>query len=460
MFDLPSWLLVIPVLAFLIFVHELGHFIAAKRFGIGVIEFGFGFPPRLVGVRPVGPGRLRLVVPGPIRRLLGRGDFPHDYEEHDPADEDGGTIYSVNAIPLGGFVRMLGEEDPSAPDSFARKGPLARTIVLCAGSFMNLLVAAAILTALLVIGRDTLVGSVRITGVAPNSPAEQAGLLAGDYIVAIQQQPIDNIGDLKRKIEARLGGATEITICRGSVISCFDLLPDYEPREELVVTVTPRLDPPNLLVVDEVTDPSREVSLAVARRYYGDTGIVAIVRSGDKLTLLEPPNDDNTLAVGNTLTQGAIGVRIETANPKVVKRSQPVWRAVPMSFGSIWEILTITKNGLHRWIAGGEDPGLAGPVGIAQITGEAANAGGLLPVLELTAFISLSLAIVNVLPIPGLDGGRLMFVLLEWARGGKRVSPQREGLIHFAGFVLLIGLVVVITYFDVSRILNGDSFIR
>ena len=131
-----------------------------------------------------------------------------------------------------------------------------------------------------------------------------------------------------------------------------------------------------------------------------------------------------------------------------------------MSFGSIWEILTITKNGLHRWIAGGDDPGLAGPVGIAQITGEAANAGGLLPVLELTAFISLSLAIVNVLPIPGLDGGRLMFVLLEWARGGKRVSPQREGLIHFAGFVLLIGLVVVITYFDVSRILNGDSFIR
>ena len=431
MFDLPSWLLVVPILGFLIFVHELGHFVSAKWFRIGVIEFGFGFPPRLAGVQPVGRGRMRLVAPGPIRRLLGRGDHR---EDEDPARDNSGTIYSVNAIPLGGFVRMLGEEDPSAPDSFARKSPLARAIVLCAGSLMNLIVAAAILSALLVVGRDTFVGAVTISGVAPNSPAAQAGLRAGDTIIAVQGQPVDNHADLIRKIMARLGSSSELTVRRGALISGLGGSPEYSVVD--VVTVTPRLSPPDLLVVDEVTDPEREVSLSEARRY------------------------DGSLKVGDTLTQGAVGIMVGTANVKVVKRSQPVWRAVPMSFVSMWEILTITKNGLHRWIVGGDDPGLAGPVGIAQITGEAASAGGLLPVLELTAFISLSLAIVNVLPIPGLDGGRLVFVVLEWARGGKRVSPQREGLIHFAGFVALIGLVVVITYFDVSRILNGDSFFR
>ena len=434
MFDLPSWLLVIPILGFLIFVHELGHFVSAKWFRIGVIEFGFGFPPRLVGVRPTRRGRLSLVAPRWIRRLFVRGDTPRDYDDHDPADRYGGTIYSVNVIPLGGFVRMLGEEDPSARDSFARKSPLARAIVLCAGSLMNLIVAAAILSALLVVGRDTVVGAVTISGVAPNSPAAQAGLRAGDTIIAVEGQPVDNHGDLIRKIMARLGSSSELTVRRGALISGLGGSPEYMVVD--IVTVTPRLDPPDLLVVDEVTDPEREVSLTEARRY------------------------DGSLRVGDTLNQGAVGILVGTANPRIVKRSQPVWQAVPMSFVSMWEILTITKNGLHRWIAGGDDPGLAGPVGIAQITGEAANAGGLLPVLELTAFISLSLAIVNVLPIPGLDGGRLMFVALEWIRGGRRVSPQREGLIHFAGFVALIGLVVVITYFDVSRILNGDSFFR
>ncbi len=434
MFDLPSWLLVIPILAFLIFVHELGHFVSAKWFRIGVIEFGFGFPPRVAGVRPMGRGRLRLVAPRPIRRLFGRDNSTHDDGGYSPEHDGGGTIYSVNAIPLGGFVRMLGEEDPTAPNSFARKSPLARTIVLVAGSLMNLLVAAAILSALLVVGRDTVVGTVTISGVAPNSPAAQAGLRAGDTIIAVQGQRIEWHGDLQRKVMARLGASTELSVRRGSIVSGLGASPEYASVD--VVTVTPRLAPPELLVVDEVTDPEREVSLTEARRY------------------------DGSLSVGDTLRQGAIGILIGTSNARIVKKSYPVWQAVPMSFGQMWEILSITKNGLHSWIAGGDDPGLAGPVGIAQITGEAADVGGLLPVLELTAFISLSLAIVNVLPIPGLDGGRLVFVVLEWVRGGKRVSPQREGLIHFAGFVALIGLVVVITYFDVSRILNGDSFFR
>ena len=435
MFDfLPSWLLVIPILAFLIFVHELGHFFTAKWFGIGVVEFGFGFPPRLIGVRPVGNGRFRLVIPpflqGPTRRLA-RDDGRPRPESYD-AEDGRATIYSINVIPLGGFVRMVGEEDPDAPNSFARQHPLKRIVVLCAGSFMNLAVCVVILTALLTIGRDTVVGQVSILGVAPNSPAAEAGLRAGDAIVAIDGHSIDNHGDLIIKTMARLGAPTEFSVRRGSIVSGLGASPEYAAVE--AVTVTPRIAPPELLVVDVVSDPEREVTLTQARRY------------------------DASLGVGDTLRQGSIGVMIGTANARVVKKSYPVWQAVPMSLGGMWELLAVTKNGIHRWIAGGDDPGLAGPVGIAQVTGQAASAGGLLPVLELTAFISLSLAIVNILPIPALDGGRLMFVLIEWARGGKRISPQREGLIHLAGFAALIGLIIVITYFDVSRILNGEGF--
>jgi regulator of sigma E protease len=108
---------------------------------------------------------------------------------------------------------------------------------------------------------------------------------------------------------------------------------------------------------------------------------------------------------------------------------------------------------------GGPDPGLTGPIGIAQITGEVAEAG-ISPFFELVAIISISLGLINILPIPALDGGRLMFVLIEWARRGRRISPHREGLVHVIGFAILIGLIVVVSFFDISRILSGDSIIR
>ena len=96
---------------------------------------------------------------------------------------------------------------------------------------------------------------------------------------------------------------------------------------------------------------------------------------------------------------------------------------------------------------------------IAQITGEVAEVG-VFPFFELVAVISISLGLINILPIPALDGGRLMFVLIEWARGGKRISPQREGLIHLIGFAALIGLIAVVSFFDITRILSGESLIR
>ena len=397
MFGLPSWLLIVPVLAALVFVHELGHYLAAKRFGIKVLEFGFGFPPRLFGVK---------------------------YGE---------TVYSINAIPLGGFVRLLGEEDPTDERSFARQSVLKRTIVLCAGSFMNFLTPIVIFTVLFVLPQDVPVGTVHVTGVAPGSPAQQAGIRAGDQVTAINGERVRNHYELVEQIMVNLGAEVELTLRRGSIVTGMSVSPDSSVVE--TVTVVPRINPPELEVVETVTDPDTQVSLRDARRYN--------VR-------LQP---------GDTMTQGAVGVMIGTSNVRFVKESQSILDASRNALGRMIDILVLTKNSFHMWATGGPNPGLTGPIGIAQVTGEVAEVG-VFPFFELVAIISISLGLINILPIPALDGGRLMFVLIEWARRGRRISPQREGLVHVIGFAILIGLIVVISFFDISRILSGDSILR
>ena len=403
---LPTWLLIVPLLGFLVFIHELGHFVTAKRFGITVHEFGFGFPPRIFGVK---------------------------YGE---------TTYTINWIHLGGFVRLEGEDgrgatldaDPeSDPNSFASQSVLRRAIVLSAGSIVNLAAPVVIFTILFMIPQDTVVGSVVISGVAPGSPALEAGLRPGDTIVAGDGKKIDNSGKLIQRIMAKLGATIELTVRRGSIVSGLGTSPEFSTVE--TVRLVPRLNPPDLKVVDEVSDPEREVLLSDARRYNAQ------------------------LELGQIMTQGPTGIMIGTANVRIVKESFPIWEAVPMSFGKMRDVVLISKNGISRWAAGGPDPGLAGPIGIARITGQVAEAG-ITPVFELMALISLSLGIFNMLPIPALDGGRFLFVMIEWVRRGKRISPEREGLVHLIGFVVLIGFIVLISISDIQRILNGTDLLR
>ena len=399
MFDIPSWLLIIPVLGLLIFVHELGHFVTAKWFGIRVTEFGFGFPPRILGVRY------------------------------------GDTVYTINLIPLGGFVKMVGEEDPTDPHSFARQRRWKRAIVLIAGSFMNLVVPVVIFTVLFMLPHDKLVSSeVFISGVAPGSPAQEAGLRGGDTILQVDGQRVTEPRHLIDIVHGRRGSPVELVVRRGSLVSGLGSSPELAVTDAVVLT--PRLNPPELTVVETVNDPVTEVSLRDARRY------------------------NPSLEEGDTLTQGAIGVSIVLANPIVRPATEPIWRAVPMSFVTIWDILVVTKDGITQGLSSGRNPGVAGPIGIAQATGEVVDELGFSWVFQLTALLSVSLGIMNILPIPALDGGRLLFVVIEWARGGKRISPRHEGLTHMMGFAVLIGLSVVISYFDVLRVLNGGSILR
>ena len=348
----------VAVLVVLIVIHEAGHFFAAKLARVRVLEFGIGFPPRLWGLRK------------------------------------GETIYSINAVPLGGFVKMLGEEDPSEPGSLAGKSTAARFLVMAAGPFMNLLTAVVLFSALFVIPQDVPVGDVSVMSVMPSSPAAQAGVLPGDVIREANGRTLDNDGHLRYQIALSLGQEMTWLIQRG--------------REQVTVTLAPRVNPPE--------------------------------------------------------GAGATGISVATRNVAYEKRSEALWRAPILGLQRTGQVLVLVRNEFTKWMSGGAAPQLTGPVGMAHVVGEVAQAevppvDRVITALNLAAVISLSLGIFNLLPIPALDGGRILFVVIEWIRRGKRISPQKEGLVHLVGFAILIMVAILITFADLDRIFRGESLI-
>lgn len=343
----------LAVLVVLILAHELGHFVTAKAFGVRVDEFGLGFPPRLLSVK--------------------RGE----------------TRYSLNAIPLGGFVKMAGEEDPNVPRSLASKSIGTRILILSAGSLMNFLLPLLLFSIALMIPYNLVVGQIRVDEVAPNSPAAQAGIRPGDAILSVNGKPVNNSGDLHRYIQLNLGKRITMLVQHGD-----------SARE--TVQVTPRWKPPQ--------------------------------------------------------NQGAIGITINTSNPSIISQHYPFWKAIPLGVSACIETFILFKNGIVSMIIGAVPVAVTGPVGIAQITGEVAKAG-ISPLLEFAAFLSINLALINIFPLPALDGGRIAFVLLEAVRRGKRISPKTEGLVHLIGFAMLMVFFLAITYQDIIRIISGESLI-
>jgi regulator of sigma E protease len=397
MLDLPNWLFVIPILGSLVLVHEFGHFITAKIFNIKVTEFGFGFPPKIWGYKK------------------------------------GETTYTINLIPIGGFVKMVGEEDSTDPRSFAAQSIMKRLIVLAAGPVMNLLTAIVIFIVLLMIPHETYVGNIVVTNIAPNSPAMNSNLQVGDNIIAINNNRISTTAELIEEVKKNRDTETELSVQKNLIMGNVTASPEFSHTTTIILT--PRSNPPKLKVVDIVSDSTKEVSYTDAQTY------------------------DQNLKIGDTMTQGSLGVIIGLSNPKIIEEQLPIWKAIPESFGQLSNILTLTFSGLANWSQSGEDPGFTGPIGIAQITGEVAKIG-YNPLFELTALISISLGILNLLPIPALDGGRITFILIEAARGGKRISAKIEGIIHMTGFAVLISLIILMSYFDLARILTGGNIIN
>ncbi len=395
----------IPVFGLLVLVHEFGHFITAKWAGIRVEEFGLGLPPRIVGIRKRESGGWEVVWLGGGRSAE---DQYSDGKQTPFSGASGGvtvpgatgnTIYSLNFLPIGGFVRMPGEngdindaEGKYDPGSFAAKSAGKRIIVLVAGVTMNVILAMILFTiAYGFIGEPTLrpvVGQV-----VPNSPAAAAGLRTGDTIVAVKGQPIQSFDTLVSTVDQDIANA-------GS---------------------------------------SSTVAVEMLIRHKGSAAPINTTVN----VRVHPPKD-----------QGPMGIVADESDANIVYSSVPLWQAPLKGIQHTVLVTGAFFQAIGQMITGAMKPQLSGPVGIVQMTGKTAQnvtTEGWWPLLNLTAVLSLNLAIINILPFPALDGGRILLILIELLRGGKRLKPEREGLINLVGMAALLTLMVVITISDVTH---------
>lgn len=437
-----SALYIIPILAILILIHEIGHFASARIVGIRVKEFGLGLPPRLLGT------------------------------------ERDGIIYSFNWIPLGGFVRVHGEDGSADdPDSLHAQGKLSRTLFYGAGSLMNF--ALAIFLVMVLIGvRGEPVNHVYIGDVESDSPAAEAGWEPGDRFLEIGGSTVDDISDVVSTTHAHAGETMTATILRDGEEVTTEVQPRDDPpegqgRTGIQITSSPRaalhvgeIDPGG--PADEAGLQPEDEIIQVAGREVTDGSIFAIMlaqnpgsevelvalRDGQEVELsLAVPESDGAVQppeIGATVQQD-----IDTD-------SVPFWQIIPLSFVETWNILTAFYEGIMMLISG-EAPldGIAGPIGMGQLASEVLEVSpepAWVALTNLTILLSLNLGILNLLPLPALDGGRLLFVVIEALRG-RPISPEREGLVHLIGLLVLLGLMFFIAFLDIDRLISGESIL-
>lgn len=368
------------ILSILVFVHEFGHFWTARKFGLIPEEFGFGFPPRIGGFYKSKDGTWKYV----------KGKKNPD----DAID----TIYSINWLPLGGFVK-LGEDDTDIPEDanhFHNKPAWQRAIMLLAGVTMNMFLAVVLISFGYLIGLPQVIDDnmkknaivqnqqIQIVEVMPDTPADQAGLKIGDIILGADQKDFTKSDEVQDYSNINLGNEISYKIKRG--------------QEEMAIAIVP--------------------------------------------TYIEEAKA-NGIGIGIVNT-GLVRYPIHLAIWEGAKSTFELTKTILVAFGEMFKKL-VTGKGMTAEVAG--------PVGIAVLTGQVARMG-FVYILQFAALLSVNLAIINAFPFPALDGGRVLFLLIEKIKGSP-IKREVEGTIHYIGFALLMLLVLVVTLKDVARF--GDN---
>lgn len=366
-------ILFLLVLGLLVFVHEMGHFVVARRNGIKADEFGFGFPPRIGGV------------------VWDDETQKHRFVKGNEEVESPHTVYSLNWIPLGGFVRIKGEDGVTKdPDSFATKSAWVRIKVLAAGVVMNFLLAWVLISFVLMMGFPQQVDpqtspsgkrDIQISQVLPNTPAEAMGLRFGDAILTIGAERALSVAQVQDYILSNKGQKISLQVKRGDQV--------------LSLEGMPRID---------------------------------------------YPQNEGSLGIG-------LGETEEISYPWYEAFWQGAISTYHLTVGMLDGLYSIFKGLITGTHAGLSD--VSGPVGMAKLTGQVSDLG-FVYLVYFAAILSINLGIINILPIPALDGGRIFFILIEVVKGSP-LSQKTEGIFHQIGFITLLLLMLLVTIHDFSK---------
>jgi regulator of sigma E protease len=416
------------------YLHELGHFFAARRAGVKVEEFGIGIPPRLFGIK--------------------RGE----------------TVYSLNAIPIGAFVKAAGENDPTVPRSLAGKGPWTRLGIFAAGPLVNILLAFVLLSAFLALPVSFVTGNgLMVHSVSVNSSAEEAGIEPGDIILEVEGQPVHRWGDMQNIVNSVEEGA-EVTLLLS------------RNSQEIQTTVKPKFDPElqrriigvllcwNMISQVEEGSAAYEAGIKAGdtvlsingQGIYNEESMSSALYSigeGEEINMVLLRNGKTvSISLTNEGYNTLPGVELRWVDGVHIEQERlPVWKAVYSGAKYIVYMPVLIVEAIPVII---ERPDLAlvGPIGAGQLTVEIVRSSGLSNILFMGGVISLGLGMFNLFPIPPLDGGGMLVALIEGFRHGKRLSPRTVRLAQTIGTAFLIALIVLVTFSDVYRLIIGKGF--